>query len=135
MELNELITRIFELRQEIKVLKEKEALIAKQIHAIAPSPYARDVDGIMLAIGEPRPFPVILDADLVPSDFKHSVPDKNRIKGYFLETGEYVPGCEVEIRPGILRVKALTRTERPSQTPWQDTYAEEVRSSFTWSKS
>lgn len=105
--IEEKLQQLAEIRSQIKDLKSKEDLVKEEIHSIQPEPGSFTIGNRVFSIGKARPVLKVTDTSSVPSGFFSEVPDKPRIRKHFVETGEIIPGTEIEFRPGMVTIKNL----------------------------
>ena len=105
--IEEKLQQLAEIRSQMKDLKSKEEVLKEEIHSIQPDPGSFTIGNRVFKIGEARPVLKITDESIVPSSYFSEVPDKPRIRKHFVETGEIIPGTEIEFRPGMVTIRKL----------------------------
>ncbi len=108
MDLESSLIKLHEIRQSIVQLKDQELTLKEQIHELSPEPVRMTLGDHRFMITRPVRMATIVNPDLVPAAFSTIRPDRKLIREHFDETGEIAPGCEIETKPGMIKITPVT---------------------------
>jgi hypothetical protein len=106
VELDLITKRLYEIRNQKKILEEEEKILRDRIHELLGTSTEHTVGNLSLTRYKPMIKVDVTDLDLIPWKFITRMADKPLIKQYFIDTGEEVQGCKITEARGALNIRA-----------------------------